>query len=116
MAQPVLVGEREKVRWLGDRMSIVIAESEKIAQEACQLVRVEYEPLPVVTGPREATKPEASLIHEERGDSSVLNHIKVRKGEIEKGFAEADIVIESDYVTPHVEHAYMQPEAGVRLD
>ncbi len=113
MDQPVLVGEGEKVRWLGDRIAIVIAESEKIAQEARQLVRVEYEPLPVVSDPREAMKPDAPLIHEERGDSNILKHIKIRKGDIEKGFAEADVVIESYYVTPHVEHAYMQPEAGV---
>jgi len=111
--QPVLVGEGEKVRWLGDRIAIVIGESEKIAQEARQLVRVEYEPLPVVSDPREAMKPGAPLIHEERGDSNILKHIKIRKGDIEKGFAEADVVIESYYVTPHVEHAYMQPEAGV---
>ncbi|MGB5931457.1 MAG: xanthine dehydrogenase family protein molybdopterin-binding subunit [Anaerolineae bacterium] len=111
--QPVLVGEGEKVRWLGDRIAIVIGESEKIAQEARQLVRVEYEPLPVVSDPREAIKPGAPLIHEERGDSNILKHIKIRKGDIEKGFAEADVVIESYYVTPHVEHAYMQPEAGV---
>ncbi len=111
--QPVLVGEGEKVRWLGDRIAIVIAESEKVAQEARQLVRVEYEPLPVVTDPREAMKPDAPLIHEERGDSNILKHIKIRKGDIEKGFAEAEVVIESYYITPHVEHAYMQPEAGV---
>ena len=113
MDQPVLVGEGEKVRWLGDRIAIVIAESEKIAQEARQLVRVEYEPLPVVSDPREAMKPDAPLIHEERGDSNILKHIKIRKGDIDKGFAEADVVIEGYYVTPHVEHAYMQPEAGV---
>ncbi|MFQ5886319.1 MAG: xanthine dehydrogenase family protein molybdopterin-binding subunit [Anaerolineae bacterium] len=111
--QPVLVGEGEKVRWLGDRIAIVIAESEKIAQEARQLVRVEYDPLPVVSDPREAMKPDAPLIHEERGDSNILKHIKIRKGDIEQGFAEAEVVIESYYVTPHVEHAYMQPEAGI---
>ncbi len=113
MDQPMLVGEGKKVRWLGDRIAIVIAESEKIAQEACQRVRVEYEPLPVVSDPREAMKPDAPLIHEERGDSNILKHIKIRKGDIEKGFAKADVVIESYYFTPHVEHAYMQPEAGV---
>lgn len=111
--QPVLVGEGERVRWLGDRIAIVIAESEKIAREARQLVRVEYETLPVVTDPREAMKPDAPLIHDERGDSNILKHIKIRKGDIEKGFAEADVIIEGYYITPHVEHAYMQPEAGI---
>jgi len=111
--QPVLVGEGEKVRWLGDRIAIVIARTEKIAQEARKLVRVEYEPLPVVDDPREAMKPDAPLIHEERGDSNIIKHIKIRKADIEKGFAEAEVVIEGYYVTPHVEHAYMQPEAGI---
>jgi len=111
--QPVLAAEREKVRWLGDRIAVVIAESEQIAEKARKLVRVEYQPLSVVSDPREAMKPDAPLIHEERGDSNIIKHIKIRKGDIEKGFAEADVVIEGYYVTPHVEHAYMQPEAGI---
>jgi CO/xanthine dehydrogenase Mo-binding subunit len=111
--QPVLVGEGEKVRWLGDRIAIVIAESEKTAERARKLVQVEYEPLRVVTDAREAMKPDAPLVHEERGDTNIIEHIKIRKGNIEKGFAEADAVTEGYYVTPHVEHAYMQPEAGI---
>jgi CO/xanthine dehydrogenase Mo-binding subunit len=111
--QPLLVGQGDKVRWLGDRIAIAVAESEKIALEARRLVKVEYEPLPVVTDPREAMKPGAPLVHEERGDSNILKHIKIRKGDVDDGFAQADVVVEGYYVTPHVEHAYMQPEAGV---
>lgn len=111
--QPVLVGERDKVRGLGDRIAIVVAESEKVAEEARRLVQVEYEPLAVVSDPREAMKPDAPLVHEELGDSNVFRHIKIRKGDWEKGFAEADVVVESYYATPYVEHVYMQPDAGI---
>jgi len=111
--QPVLVGVGDKVRWLGDRIAIVVAESEKVADEARRLVEVEYDLLPVVSDPREAMKPDAPLVHEERGESNVFRHIKIRKGDWEKGFAEADVVVESYYVTPYVEHVYMQPDAGI---
>jgi CO/xanthine dehydrogenase Mo-binding subunit len=111
--QPVLVGEGGKVRWLGDRIAMVVAETERAAEEARRLVEVEYEPLAVVSDPREAMKPEAPLVHDERGDSNVFRHIKIRKGDWEKGFAEADVVVESYYVTPYVEHVYMQPDAGI---
>jgi len=111
--QPVLVGVGDKVRWLGDRIAIVVAESEKVAEEARRLVEVEYDQLPVVSDPREAMKPDAPLVHEERGESNVFRHIKIRKGDLEKGFAQADVVVESYYVTPYVEHVYMQPDAGI---
>jgi CO/xanthine dehydrogenase Mo-binding subunit len=111
--QPVLVGVGDKVRWLGDRIAIVVAESERVAEEARRLVKVEYDLLPVVSDPREAMKPDAPLVHEERGESNVFRHIKIRKGDWEKGFAEADAVVESYYVTPYVEHVYMQPDAGL---
>jgi CO/xanthine dehydrogenase Mo-binding subunit len=111
--QPVLVAEGDKVRWVGDRIAIVVARSEQAAREACQLVQVEYELLPVVGDPREGMKPDAPLVHEERGESNVFRHIKIRKGDWEKGFAEADVVVESYFVTPYVEHVYMQPDAGI---
>jgi len=111
--QPVLVGEGDKVRWLGDRIAIVVAESEDTARKAGRLVQVEYEPLPVVSDPREAMKPGAPLVHDERGDTNVFRHIKIRKGDWAKGLAEADVVVESYYVTPYVEHVYMQPDAGI---
>ncbi len=111
--QPVLVAEGDKVRWVGDRVAIVVAESERIAEAARRLVQVDYEPLPVVTDPREAMKPGAPLVHDERSDTNVLHHIKIRKGDVEAGFAQANVIVEGYYVTPHVEHAYLQPEAGL---
>jgi CO/xanthine dehydrogenase Mo-binding subunit len=110
--QPVLVAEGDKVRWVGDRIAIVAAESERIAVAARRLVKVDYEPLPVVDDPREAMKPDAPLIHGER-DTNVLKQFRVRKGDVEAGFAEAAVIVEGYYVTPYVEHAYLQPEAGL---
>ena len=111
--QPVLVAEGDKVRWVGDRIAIVVAETERAAEEARRLVQVDYEPLPVVTDPREAMKPGAPLVHDERSDTNILHHIKIRKGDVEAGFAQADVIVEGYYITPHVEHAYLQPEAGL---
>jgi CO/xanthine dehydrogenase Mo-binding subunit len=101
-----------KVRWVGDRIAIVVAESERIAEVARKLVEVDYEPLPVVDDPREAMRPDAPLVHEDRG-TNVLKQFKVRKGNVEAGFARADVIVEGYYVTPFVEHAYLQPEAGL---
>ncbi len=110
--QPVLVPEGGKVRWVGDRIAIVVAESERVARKAAARVQVEYEPLPVVDDPREAMKEGAVLVHEERG-SNVLHHVPVRTGDVEAAFAQADVVVEDTYFTHCVEHAYMQPDAGI---
>ncbi len=112
MDQPVLVAEGGKVRWVGDRIAIVVAESERVAEAARKLVEVGYEPLPVVDDAREAMGPDAPLVHEGR-DTNVLERFKIRKGDVEAGFADADVIVEGYYVTPYVEHAYLQPEAGL---
>jgi CO/xanthine dehydrogenase Mo-binding subunit len=111
--QPVLAAEGDKVRWVGDRIAIVIARTEQAAEEGCRLVKTDYAPLPVITDPREAMKPGTPLVHEERGDTNILHHIRIRKGDVQAGFARADVIVEGYYITPHVEHAYLQPEAGL---
>jgi CO/xanthine dehydrogenase Mo-binding subunit len=108
--QPVLC--KEKVRCVMDRVALIIAESEKGAEEARKLIEVNYEDLPGVFDPREAMKQGAPLIHEEREDN-ILTYYKVRKGDVESGFTAADVIIEGEYCTPHAEHAYLQPEAGL---
>lgn len=110
--QAVLVPEGGKVRWVGDRLAIVVAQSERIARQATALVEVEYEPLPVVTDPREAMAEGAPLVHEERG-SNILQHVRVRRGDVEAAFAEADVIVEDLYSTHCVEHAYLQPDAAL---
>ena len=110
--QSVLAAEGDKVRWVGDRIAIVVAESERIAEAARKLVEVSYEPLPVVDDARQAMSPDAPLVHEGR-DTNVLERFKIRKGDVKAGFAEADVIVEGYYVTPFQEHAYLQPEAGL---
>jgi CO/xanthine dehydrogenase Mo-binding subunit len=110
--QHVLAPEGGKVRWVGDRIAIVVAETQAQAERAAELVQVEYEPLPVVTDPRQAMQPGAPLVHEDR-ESNVLHHIPIRRGDVEQGFAQADVIVESHYTTHYVEHAYMQPDAAL---
>ncbi|RCK75106.1 MAG: Xanthine dehydrogenase, molybdenum binding subunit [Ignavibacteriae bacterium] len=98
----------DRVRYLGDGVALVAAKTKEIAEEALELIEVEYEPLPVVTDPEDAAHPDAPKIH---GDDNVFVHHKVRKGDIEKGFAEAEFIIEKKFKTQFIEHSYLEPEA-----
>ncbi|MEW6286534.1 MAG: xanthine dehydrogenase family protein molybdopterin-binding subunit [Chloroflexota bacterium] len=117
--QPVLCGPgsskpgADVVRFVGDQVAVVVAESEAQAAAAVKLIEVEYEDLPVVTDPLEAMKPGAPRVHEEIGDSNICVHYKIRKGNVDEAFAKADVIVESEYRTPVQEHAYLQPEAGL---
>ncbi len=101
------------VRFVGDQVAAVVARSEAEAAAAVKLIQVEYEDLPIVGDAIEAMKPDAPRVHEEIGDSNICVHYKIRKGDINDGFAKADVVVESEYRTPVQEHAYLQPEAGL---
>ena len=119
--QPVLCGPiveggkpgTDVVRFVGDQIAAVVAETEAQAAAAVKLIAVGYEDLPVVTDPVEAMKPESPRVHEQIGDSNICVHYKIRKGDVEAGFAQADVIVESEYRTPVQEHAYLQPEAGL---
>jgi CO/xanthine dehydrogenase Mo-binding subunit/aerobic-type carbon monoxide dehydrogenase small subunit (CoxS/CutS family) len=100
------------VRYVGDAVAIVAAESESTAEEALKLIEVEYEPLPVIATAEQALAPGAPLIHENR-EGNILRYTKVRRGDVEVGFAEADVILEHTYHTPAGEHAFMEPEAAV---
>jgi xanthine dehydrogenase molybdenum-binding subunit len=104
---------KDKVRYMGDAVAIVAADTQEIADQAIELIEVDYEPLPVVADPVYARSPEAPLVHEGREDGNLLKHIKVRHGDIEKGFAEADVIIERTYHTPTTEHAFLEPECAI---
>jgi CO/xanthine dehydrogenase Mo-binding subunit len=116
--QPVLCGPgstkpyTDRVRFIGDQVAVVIAENERIASEAMGRIEVEYEDLPLITDPMESIKEDAFLLHPDKG-SNIFFRSRIRRGDIEAGFREADIIIESEYRTPAQEHAYLQPEAGV---
>ncbi|MCF6277854.1 MAG: xanthine dehydrogenase family protein molybdopterin-binding subunit, partial [Anaerolineales bacterium] len=116
--QPVLCGPgsdrpfADRVRFVGDQIALVIAESEQIATTARDLIAVEYEDLPVVTDPRQSAKADALLLHPDKESNIVQSH-RIRKGDIEAGFVQADVIVEAELHTPFQEHAYLQPEAGV---
>ena len=108
--QPVLCADR--VRFAGDKVAVVVAETNDAAEAAARLVVVTYEDLPAVTDPRAALAPDAPLVHETRG-SNLLTRIPIRKGDVEAGFKAADVVLEGEFATTWQEHAFLQPEAGV---
>jgi CO/xanthine dehydrogenase Mo-binding subunit len=117
--QPVLCGPGSSkpgtdiVRFIGDQVAAVVARTEVEAAAAVKLIRVEYEDLPVVSDAVEAMKPESPRVHEEIGETNICVHYKIRKGNVEEGFAKAEVIVESEYRTPVQEHAYLQPEAGL---
>jgi len=115
--QPVLCGQSAKaytdrVRYVGDRVAAVIAEDESIARRALDLIEVTYEDLPVVSDVEAALLPDAPVVHPDVG-SNVFDHQKLLNGDIEAGFRQADVLVESVYNTPAQEHAYLQTESGL---
>jgi len=102
----------DKIRYHGDVVAVVVAETRAQAIQAAERVRVVAEELPAIFDPREAMKDGAILIHEEHG-GNVVNHHKVRRGDMARGWAESDAVIEREFQTQFVEHAYMEPESAV---
>jgi len=116
--QPVLCGPgsskpyADRVRFIGDQIAVVVAETEEIAQKACQLIDVTYTDLPIVTDVHEAMKSDAFLLQPEK-KTNVFCHYKVKKGNVEEAFKSAEVIVENDYYTPAQEHAYLQPEAGL---
>ena len=117
--QPVLCGPgsdkagADRVRFVGDQVAVVVAETAQIAAQAVKRIQVEYEDLPVVTDPLVAREPDAPLLFPHERDDNVLHQYHVETGDLAAGFAEADVIIEDEYRTPAQEHAYLQPEAGL---
>ncbi|HZY43280.1 MAG TPA: molybdopterin cofactor-binding domain-containing protein [Anaerolineae bacterium] len=100
----------DKVRYVGDAVAIVAADSIEIAKAALQLIDVEYEPLPIVATAEYAHQADSPLVHD---SGNLLKHIKVAKGDVDQGFAEADVVIERTYHTACTEHAFLEPECSI---
>jgi CO/xanthine dehydrogenase Mo-binding subunit/aerobic-type carbon monoxide dehydrogenase small subunit (CoxS/CutS family) len=124
--QPVFAAD--KVRCVGDALAAVVAESEQAAREALESIHVRYEPLPVLSGPEQALAPGAARVHErpaERVGSeggaakaeelppNAVARKRSGRGEVERGLAEAEEVLEDEYFTPFIEHAYLEPECGI---
>lgn len=121
--QPVLCGPLDEVntqpgsdivRFVGDQVALVVAETAAQATAALSLIQVDYEDLPIVTDPLRAMQPDSQNVHPERG-SNVVHSYHIRRGDVASALAAADVVIEQTYTTHAQEHAYLQPEAGVAL-
>jgi CO/xanthine dehydrogenase Mo-binding subunit len=108
--QPVLCGET--VRFAGDKVALVVAETDEAAAAGAVRVAVAYDDLPAVTDSRAALAPDAPFVHKTHG-SNLLANIRIRKGDAASALATADVVLEGEFSTTWQEHAFLQPEAGV---
>jgi putative selenate reductase molybdopterin-binding subunit len=111
-----------KVRFVGDRVAFVAAETPEIAEKALRLIEVEYEVLPAILDMRDSMKEGAIQIHDEPeyvnfADSdpkrNLAAHIRIDIGDVEKGFAEADEIFEAEYEVPKVQQAHIEPHVCV---
>jgi selenium-dependent xanthine dehydrogenase len=109
---PVLVGIGERVRYVGDALAIVAAETQEIAEQASALIETEFDLQPVITNPVQARQEGVSQLHEK---GNLLKHIKVRKGDMERGFAESDIILEHTFHTAITDHAFLEPECSIAV-
>ncbi len=116
--QPVLCGiggsnpAAQHVRCYMDYVAVVVAETEAIAAEAVGRIEVDYEDLPAIFDMEQALEPGAIQIHPDR-PGNLFTQYKLRKGDMARGWAEAEVVIDGVYETGYQEHAYLQPEAGL---
>ncbi|MEL7568327.1 MAG: xanthine dehydrogenase family protein molybdopterin-binding subunit [Dehalobacterium sp.] len=101
-----------KVRFKGEAVALVAAETEELAEEACRLIEVDYEVQPGVFDPEEALKPDAYLVSSEDNSNQIMK-CHIEKGDVEKAFAEVDLIVENEYRTPAVDHVYLETEGGV---
>ena len=107
---PVMVGVGERVRYVGDAVAIIAAETREIATQALDLIEAEYEPQPVISSAVQARQPGQPQLHP---NGNLLKHIKVRKGDVEKGFAESDVILEHTFHTASTDHAFLEPECSL---
>ena len=116
--QPVLCGPGSTKEWgdhdrtIGDHVALVVAETEKQAEHARDLIDVEYEDLPIITDPIEAMKDGAFQIQPDR-PGNILQHYRIRKGDVDSVWDKCAAIVVGEYTTPYQEHAFLQPEAGL---
>ncbi len=116
---------QDRVRFFGEQIAAVVARSPAAAKKAARLVRVSYKPLPKILNPLDAIEGDASLIHPglksyehvpwffPQPDTNIAHHRKIRKGDVEKGFAEADHVLDDTYEVPRYAHCAIEYHAAV---
>ncbi|HET6846005.1 MAG TPA: xanthine dehydrogenase family protein molybdopterin-binding subunit, partial [Anaerolineales bacterium] len=109
---PVMVGIGERIRYVGDALALVAAETQDAAERAAAMIEVEFDPQPAIVDPVRARDQEAPKLH---AGGNLLKHIKVRKGDMERGFAESDVILEHTFHTPIMEHAFLEPECSIAV-
>ncbi len=126
----IYVGDRDvlamdKVNWVGHPVAAVVAETLEAAEKAVDLVEVEYEPLEPVFDPLKALEPDAPLIHPKLGEyrrapaftpvpgTNIANRFVLKRGNVEKGFEESNVVIEKEFKLPFVSHAYLETQSTI---
>ena len=115
----------EKVVWIGQPVVVVAARTEEIAEEALELIKIEYDPRKAVIDPVSAKDSNDILVHENMAKykhspafnpvpgTNIANLFNLRKGDIDKGFSQADLVIKNTYSMPQVAHAYLEPLTSI---
>lgn len=115
----------KKVRYYGEPVALVVAESEAAADRAVFFIEVQYEPLPVLFSPSEAIAPGAVLLHETLGQyplslqdvypepgTNICERVKIRKGMLQAGFAQSDVVVEAKFQLPQSDHLALETRAA----
>jgi xanthine dehydrogenase molybdenum-binding subunit len=111
----------DKVRRMGEAVAAVAAETEELAERAARAIKVEYEPLPIITDPIEAMQPGAEPLYETvwYGDKEIgiQNNIacerKIEEGDVDQAFAQADVIVEGTFKTPKIYHMQLEPKTAV---
>jgi CO/xanthine dehydrogenase Mo-binding subunit len=118
---------RDKVRFWGEPVAVVIAGTPQAAEAALPLIDVEYEPLPAILHPRDAVQDGAPLIHENLADykrdagihvirdSNICHHYQLRRGDVDSAFSEAHLVVENEYWVPWIAHVQLEPHGAAAL-
>ncbi len=103
------------VRYVGEPIALLAAETREAAHRAAELAEVEYEELPAVFDPLEAIGPDAPrvAVPEAAEAGNVFNHMVIRKGDVARGFAEADVIVEGEYRVGYQEHVYIEPQGVI---
>ncbi len=111
---PVFVAIGEETRCTGDVVAGVVADTQRLARKAAELIDIEYEVLAPVTDPTAALEPGAPLVHPERG-TNLLSKSTLKRGDIEEGFRQAAHIIEDTYHTQRIEHLFLEPESCIAI-
>ena len=108
----ILIGEGETTKFIGDAIALIVAEDENTLKKAKELVKIEYEELPLIKDPIEALKEDSPLVHEDR-ENNLLTHEVLVKGNADEIIAKSKYKVTRHYELPWTEHAFLEPECAI---